>query len=69
MQIRLYDMSGAPAGETIITGDPAVIGGAYAYETQLDTSGLGSGVYVYAIHAQKTGDADLRASGKLAIMK
>ena len=73
VEIRLYDLAGDLVQEAALTGAPALIddgqGPQLAYEHALDSSGLGSGVYMYAIRAKRAGAADLKATGKVAIIK
>ena len=73
LEVRLYDIAGDLKRELRLTGAPQLIddgqGPQFAYEAAIDTRGLGSGMYVYVVRATKAGSPDLRASGKLAIVK
>ena len=69
VQIRIYDVSGGLVHEASLSDAPAVIDNKYAYEYRWDTSGVGSGVYIYAITTKKSGFPDIRASGKSAVIK
>lgn len=73
VDIRIYDLAGDLAHEASLAGAPALIddgqGPQPAYEHRWDSSGAGSGVYVYVVRARKAGHADLKAVGKLALVK
>ncbi|MBI4249320.1 MAG: hypothetical protein HY611_07440 [Elusimicrobia bacterium] len=69
IQIRIYDVSAQLVHEALLTGAPSVINDKYAYEYAWDVSGVGSGVYYYAVTAQKAGEPDLTAAGKCAVIK
>ena len=72
VEIRIYDIAGDLAHETRLAGMPQIIddgqGPQYAYEYTWDISGIGSGVYIYAIRARK-GKQDIRSVGKCAVIK
>ena len=69
VQIRIYDVSGGLVHEASLSAAPAVIDNKYAYEYRWDTSGIGSGIYIYAITAKKSGFQDIRTTGKSAVIK
>jgi hypothetical protein len=69
VEIRIYNEMGERVQQADLRGLPSVINGKYAYEYTLDADALGSGVYLYVIQARKGGETDVRASGKLAIIK
>ena len=72
VEIRIYDIAGDLAHETRLTGMPQIIddgqGPQYAYEYTWNISGVGSGVYIYAIRARKE-KQDIRSVGKCAVIK
>ncbi|MBI4050915.1 MAG: T9SS type A sorting domain-containing protein [Elusimicrobia bacterium] len=72
VNLRIYDISGSQVHETSLTGTPPVIndgqGPQYAYEYVWDVSGVGSGVYVFAVMAKK-GSETLKRIGKCAVIK
>ena len=68
VRVRIYDVAGSLMREAELT-QPAVIDGKYAYEYPWDTSGAGSGVYMFAVTAKKQGFPDLKAIRKCAVVK
>ena len=71
VNIKIYTVSGREAHEYTITGAPAIIddgnGQSYAYEYPW-RGHIPSGVYLYAIEAQKAGQK-LKKTGKFAVVR
>lgn len=72
--IKIYDVSGqllhsaSPAAPKILD-DGNGKGVQYTYDYSWDVSGIGSGVYLYAITAKRIGHPDIRKTGKAAVLK
>jgi len=75
LDIRIFDLSGELVHSTTLTGPPSVIddgsgrGPVPAFEYTWDVSGVGSGVYIYALEASKAGAGSIRKLGKAAVLK
>lgn len=72
VDVHVYDVSGA----LINSGNPQnaqVVddgsGPQFTYDYAWDVSGVGSGVYLFSIVARKSGQADVRKIGKVAVVK
>jgi sugar lactone lactonase YvrE len=74
VSVNVYDVS----GEQVYAGSfgaPAVLddgngkGPRWTYDLAWDVGGAGSGVYVYVVTAKKSGQADIKKSGRLAVLK
>lgn len=74
VDVRLYDLSGAqvnagaPRAPTVLD-DGNGKGPQYTYDYEWDVSGVGSGVYVYAVTAKKAGQAELQKTGRVGVLK
>ncbi|MDO8589356.1 MAG: T9SS type A sorting domain-containing protein [Armatimonadota bacterium] len=75
VEVRIYDLSGrrvhAPSSFNNLGAfdDGNGLGPQFTYDHVWDVSGVGSGVYTYAVTAKKAGQADIVKSGKLAVVK
>ena len=75
VDIHFYDVSGANVGRASVTTPPAVLddgngkGPQYTYDYTWDTSGVGSGVYIYAVTAKKGGYPDIKRVKKVGVVK
>lgn len=72
--VRVYDLSGrrvhsARAGTAVTLDDGNGKGAQPTYDVTWDISGIGSGVYTYAITAKRAGEADIHKTGKVGIIK
>ena len=71
--ITLHDAAGDPVRTLELSGSPAIVddgtGPRFAYEAAWDTSRVGSGVYTFAVTARKAGAADLKTTGKAAVIR
>lgn len=72
--VRIYDVSGkrvhnAQAGAAVTLDDGNGKGPQPTYDIVWDISGIGSGVYTYAITAKRAGEADMRKTGKIGLIK
>jgi hypothetical protein len=72
VQIKIYDISGREVHSTTLSGGPRRIddgsGTDYAYEYAWDGH-IPSGVYLFALTAEKSGQAPLRQTGKFAVVR
>ncbi|MFH1725297.1 MAG: PKD domain-containing protein [Elusimicrobiota bacterium] len=70
--LRIYNLAGQQAHQATLEGAPPVIddgsGPKYAYEFVWDGR-IPSGVYLYTIVAEKSGEASIRKAGKLAVVR
>ncbi|MDE2293762.1 MAG: T9SS type A sorting domain-containing protein, partial [Elusimicrobia bacterium] len=70
--IRIYDIAGRPVHSVTIDSPPSVVsdetGTHYAYEYPWDGH-IPSGVYIYAVTAEKGGNAPIRRVGKFAVVR
>ncbi|MFH1726743.1 MAG: T9SS type A sorting domain-containing protein, partial [Elusimicrobiota bacterium] len=70
--LRIYNMAGQQAHQATLEDAPPVIddgsGPKYAYEYTWDGR-IPSGVYLYTMTAEKSGHADIRKSGKFAVVR
>ncbi|MEK7388848.1 MAG: T9SS type A sorting domain-containing protein [Elusimicrobiota bacterium] len=74
LTVRIYDLSGkrvhsTQAGAAVTLDDGNGKGAQPTYDVTWDISGIGSGVYNYAITAKRAGEADIRKTGKIAVIK
>ncbi|MFA6580162.1 MAG: hypothetical protein WCU88_13940, partial [Elusimicrobiota bacterium] len=75
LEIHVYDLAGRKVHSSSDFMDRGAFddgngGGArYTYDHVWDVSGVGSGVYVYVITARKAGQPDVRASGRVGVIK
>lgn len=72
--VRIYDISGrrvhsAQAGAAVTLNDGNGRGPQPTYDIVWDISGIGSGVYTYAITAKRAGEADVHKTGKIGLVK
>jgi len=66
----IYDTAGQMIHSTEMIGMPNVIWeNKYAYEYAWDISNIASGVYVYIVKALKEGEKEIKAIGKIGIIK
>ncbi|TPW18898.1 MAG: hypothetical protein FD126_3225, partial [Elusimicrobia bacterium] len=74
VEVNIYDVSGERVHAGAF-GPPAVVddgngkGPQWTYDYAWDAGSVGSGVYVYVVTAKKGGQADIRKSGRLAVLK
>ncbi|MFH1723780.1 MAG: T9SS type A sorting domain-containing protein [Elusimicrobiota bacterium] len=70
--IRIYDIAGQQVHQATVDGVPPVIndgtGPKYAYEYAWEGR-IPSGVYLYTIVAEKSGEASIRKAGKFAVVR
>jgi hypothetical protein len=75
VEVRVYDLSGRKVHSSSdfrslgAFDDGNGLGAQFTYEHVWDVSGIGSGVYTYAVVARKAGEADIRKTGKVGIVK
>ncbi len=75
VEVRVYDLSGRKVHASTSFNnlgtfdDGNGLGPQFTYDHVWDISGVGSGVYTYAVTAKKAGQADVVKSGKLGIIK
>lgn len=73
--VRVYDVAGRKVHESYdfrslgAFDDGNGLGQQFTYEHVWDVSGVGSGVYTYAVVARKAGERDIRKAGKVAVVK
>ena len=73
--VRVYDLAGRKVHESSNFSDRGAfndgngLGPQFTYDHVWDVSGIGSGVYTYAVTAKKAGQADIVKSGKVAVVK
>lgn len=67
VKIRVYTVAGQLVHERVLTGNPQIVGTAYAYE-YFWAGRIASGVYYYNIEAEKAGKK-LNAKGKFAVVR
>ncbi|MFH1726031.1 MAG: hypothetical protein ABII00_15595 [Elusimicrobiota bacterium] len=70
--LRIYNVAGQQVHQATLEGTPAVVddgsGAKYAYEYAWGGR-IPSGVYLYTIEAEKSGEAGIWSSGKLAVVR
>ena len=66
--VDIYNIAGQKVHGASFNGPPGVVNGKYAYEFLWDGR-IPSGVYLYAIKAEKNGQGALRAAGKFAVVR
>lgn len=75
VEVRVYDLAGRKVHASSnfnnlgAFNDGNGLGPQFTYDHVWDVSGVGSGVYTYAVTAKKSGQADIVKSGKLAVVK
>ncbi|MEW6557821.1 MAG: T9SS type A sorting domain-containing protein [Elusimicrobiota bacterium] len=71
VEIRIYNIAGEFIHSTEITEPPQDRNndGKYEYEYTWDISDIASGVYIYTIRAKKNGLPDIKATGKIGLIK
>jgi len=75
IDINIYDIAGGLVKSHSFSGPPALMddgsgrGPQYAYEWTWDASGAGSGVYLCAITAKRTGQKDFKTVKKIGVIK
>ncbi len=73
--VRVYDISGRKIHESASFTGPTLfddgngLGAQQTYDYAWGVSGVGSGVYIYAIIAKKAGQRDIVTKGKVAVIK
>jgi len=73
--VRVYDLSGRKVHSSSDFRDRGAYddgngkGAQYTYDHAWDVSGIASGVYTYVVHAQKAGQADIRKTGRVGVIK
>lgn len=73
--VRIYDVSGRKVHESSNFTDRGAfddgngLGQQYTYDHVWDVSGIGSGVYTYVVTARKTGQGEVRKTGRLGVVK
>lgn len=73
-EVNIYDVSGervhsAAFGPPVVLDDGNGKGPLWTYDLAWDAGGAGSGVYIYVVTAKKAGQADIRKSGRLAVIR
>ncbi|MFH1722988.1 MAG: T9SS type A sorting domain-containing protein, partial [Elusimicrobiota bacterium] len=70
--IRIYNVAGQQVHQTTLEGTPPVVndgsGPKYAYEYAW-SGRIPSGVYLYTVVAEKSGEASIRKAGKFAVVR
>lgn len=75
VEVRVYDLSGRKVHSSSdfrslgAFDDGNGLGQQFTYEHVWDVSGIGSGVYTYAVVARKAGEQDIRKTGKVGVVK
>lgn len=69
LEVKIYDVSGNLVHQAKVEQQPQVVGGKYAYEYSWDASGAASGVYACVMVARKSGEADIKVTKKLAVVR
>jgi cytoskeletal protein CcmA (bactofilin family) len=70
VEIKIYNIVGELIHTKVLVGLPNVIyNNKYAYEYEWDTKGVSSGVYIYYIYAEKSGEEPIKVVKKLAIIR
>ena len=74
VDVRVYDLSGRKVHSSSAftlnqLDDGNGLGSQYTYDHVWDVSGVGSGVYTYVITAKKAGQADIRKTGRVGVIK
>jgi len=75
VEVRIYDLSGRKVHSSSdfrslgAFDDGNGLGQQFTYEHIWDVSGIGSGVYTFAVVARKAGEKDIRKTGKVAVIK
>jgi sugar lactone lactonase YvrE len=69
IDIKIYNIAGELVHKTTLTGPPKLIRGKLAYEYEWDVKNVASGVYIYYIYAEKSGEEPIKVLKKLAIIK
>lgn len=75
VSVRIYDVSGRKIHESSNFLDRGAfddgngLGPQFTYEHAWDISGVGSGVYAFAVTAKKAGRDDVHKTGKVAVIK
>lgn len=75
VEVKVYDVSGRKVHESSAFTDRGAIddgnglGAQFTYEHTWDVSGIGSGVYTFAVTARRAGRADVRKTGRVAVIR
>jgi len=69
IEIKIYNIAGELVHKTTLTGSPKLIRGKLAYEYEWDTKDVSSGVYIYYVYAEKSGEKPIKLVKKLAIIR
>jgi hypothetical protein len=74
VSVRVYDLSGRLVHDSSLRDagsldDGNGFGAQFTFEHAWDVSGVGSGVYVYIVTGRKAGAGDIRATGKIGVIK
>jgi hypothetical protein len=75
VEVRVYDLSGRRVHSSSdfrslgAYDDGNGSGAQYTYDHVWDVSGVASGVYAYVVVVRKAGQADIRKTGKVAVVK
>ena len=75
LELNVYDLAGRRVHASSVFQDRGAfddgngLGPQFTYEHVWDVSGVGSGVYVYAVTARKAGQGDILKHGKVGVVK
>jgi hypothetical protein len=69
VEIHIYNIAAELVESTELYGSPQTIRNKYVYEYNWDISDIASGVYIYIVRAKKSGEQDIKKTGKIAIIK
>ncbi|MBI5201198.1 MAG: hypothetical protein HY925_06400, partial [Elusimicrobia bacterium] len=74
VELRIYDVSGelvhgAQLTSARVVDDGGGKGPQVTYDYEWNTGGIGSGIYLYAVTAHRSGQTDIRKAQKLAVVK
>lgn len=75
VELRVYDVSGRTVHESSAFVDRGAfddgngLGAQFTYDHTWDVSGIGSGVYTFAVTARRSGRADVRKTGRVAVIR
>lgn len=74
VSVNVYDVSGEQVyagsfGPPVVLDDGNGKGPQWTYDLAWDAGGVGSGVYIYVVTAKKAGQADIKKTGRLAVLR
>ena len=71
VNLKIYNIAAELIHTADITDTLGTVGTKYAYEYQWNTNGanVASGVYIYYINAQKSGESPIKVIKKLAVIR